>query len=109
VCPEFCVSDRFAKLQHSSVLPLAFTEHGALEASNVLKSDRSVEMSLLVIRAFVKMRDVLAERGEFARRLSEVERKLIRHDTTLQELHREIKALKADATPQPRRPFGFKA
>lgn len=101
--------DRFAKLKHSSVLPFAFTEHGDLEASSVLNSDRAVEMSLFVIRAFVKMRNMLAERGVFARRLAEVERKLMRHDTTLQEVYREIKALRQEAERPARRAIGFKS
>ena len=101
--------NRFANLKHSTVLPLAFTEFGALQAASVLKSDRAIEMSLFVVRAFVRMRDLLASRGEFARRLEAVERQLLRHDTTLQEIYREIKALRRDAEGTGKRAIGFRA
>jgi len=78
-------------------------------AANVLKSDRAIEMSLFVIRAFVKMRLLLTERGEFARRLDRIERKLLRHDTALQEIHREIRALRQETEASTRRRIGFQS
>jgi hypothetical protein len=57
-------------------LPYAFTEHGALQAANVLRSSRAVQMSVFVIRAFVKMRETLRAAPELARRLAALEKKL---------------------------------
>src|SRR5438105_5466514 len=57
-------------------LPYAFTEHGALQAANVLRSPRAVQMSVYVIRAFVKMREALRGTPELARKLAELEKKL---------------------------------
>src|SRR5256714_6437625 len=57
-------------------LPYAFTEHGALQAANVLRSKRAVQMSVFVIRAFVKMREALRSTPELARKLAELEKKL---------------------------------
>jgi predicted amino acid-binding ACT domain protein len=58
------------------ILPYAFTEHGALQAANVLRSSRAVQMSVFVIRAFVKMRETLRAAPELARKLAALEKKL---------------------------------
>ena len=57
-------------------LPYAFTEHGAVMEANVLNSERAVTMSVYVVRAFVKLREVLASSEELARKLDDLERKL---------------------------------
>ena len=57
-------------------LPMVFTEHGALMAANVLRSPKAVEMSVFVVRAFVKMREMLTGRADLARKLAELEKKL---------------------------------
>jgi predicted amino acid-binding ACT domain protein len=57
-------------------LPYVFTEHGALQAANVLRSKRAVQMSLFVIRAFVKMRETLLGTRELAKKLAALEKKL---------------------------------
>jgi hypothetical protein len=56
--------------------PYAFTEHGALQAANVLRSPRAVQMSVFVIRAFVKMRETLLGTRELAKKLAVLEKKL---------------------------------
>lgn len=57
-------------------MPLVFTEHGALMAANVLRSPKAVEMSVFVVRAFVKMREMLTGRADLARKLADLEKKL---------------------------------
>jgi hypothetical protein len=57
-------------------LPFAFTEHGAIMAANVLNSPRAVQMSVFVVRAFIRMRDFLGEAHDLARRLNAVEKEL---------------------------------
>src|SRR5207247_6682547 len=57
-------------------LPYAFTEHGAVMAANVLNSARAVQMSVFVVRAFAKMRSLLAEHRGLAKQLAELERRL---------------------------------
>jgi hypothetical protein len=64
-------------------LPYVVTEHGAVMAANVLNSERAVAMSVYVVRAVVKLREVLASTHELARRLDSLERKL----TSRQSLH----------------------
>ena len=68
--------DHLARLKFSPVLPRAFTEHGAIMAATVLNSPRAVQMSVFVVRAFVKMRAVLTDTRELARKLVAVEAEL---------------------------------
>jgi ORF6N domain len=67
--------DHLAKLKFSPVLPYAFTEHGAIMAASVLNSPRAVEVSIYVVRAFVKLREMVASNAELDRRLDELEQK----------------------------------
>jgi len=62
--------------QHRKYRPYAFTEHGALQAANVLRSPRAVQMSVFVIRAFIRMRQTLLGTRELAEKLAALEKKL---------------------------------
>lgn len=88
-------------------LPLAFTEHGAVAAAFVLNSPRAVEMSVFVVRAFLRLRQLVASQAELARKLDELERRVSAHDSDLQQVVQAIRSLVAPpATPRPR--IGFK-
>jgi len=89
-------------------LAWAFTEHGALMAANVLNGSRAIEMSVFVVRAFVELRNQYHVRDALAKHLDQIERKLLRHDTTLQEVYREIKALRRDAESAGKCAIGFR-
>jgi phage regulator Rha-like protein len=86
-------------------LPYAFTEHGAIMAASVLNSPRAVQMSVFVVRAFVKMREVLAQNGQLAKKLAELERKLTSrldvHEKAIVHILDEIKKLMEPLPPQP--------
>ena len=73
--------------------PYAFTEHGAIMAATVLSSSQAVEMSVFVVRAFVKMREQLMATATLAKRLAEVEKLLLTHDSTLRDLYQKIRPL----------------
>ena len=95
-------------------LPCVFTEHGAVMAANVLNSERAVAMSVYVVRAFVKLREVLASNSELAEKLDELERKLTGrldvHEKAIIQLFTQIKGLLRPPPPQPetkRRRIGF--
>jgi phage regulator Rha-like protein len=60
-------------------LPYVFTEHGALMAANVLNSKRAVEASVQVVRAFVRMRNMLASNAELGKKIEALERKYDSH------------------------------
>ncbi len=75
--------DRFARLKHSSILPYAFTEHGALQAANILNSPRAVEMSIYVVRAFIAMRRMAVDLKALADKVAELDKKYGRHDEVI--------------------------
>lgn len=86
----------------------AFTEHGAIMAANVLNSPRAVQMSVFVVRAFLKMRETLAQNKELAAKLPELERKLTArlddHEQAIIAILDEIKKLMKPAPePEPKR------
>ncbi len=87
--------DHLAKLKYSPSLPYAFTEHGALMLGNVLKSSRAVEVSLLVVRAFVQIREMLSSHKDIAAKLHQLERKLSSHDQAIAGLIDAIRQLMA--------------
>jgi hypothetical protein len=96
--------DHLANLRFSPSMPYAFTEHGALMAASVLNSQRAVEVSLYVVRAFVGLRDVLASHVELERRLKSLE---ARCDRQFKVVFDAIRELMRPAEPAKRRGIGF--
>lgn len=92
--------------------PFAFAEHGVIMAATILNSPRAVEMSVYVVRAFVKLREFLSSNEDLARKLAALERSLVALDLNTQrqfkEVYEAMRALKA-APSNPRRPIGFTA
>ena len=80
--------------------PYAFTEHGAIMAATVLNSDRAVQMSVFVVRAFVRLRELLATNQRLAGKIGELERRLDTHDSTITELIDAIKELMTPEEPK---------
>ena len=93
-------------------LPYVFTEHGALQAANVLNSQRAVEMSLYVVRAFVQLRELLSSNKELAKRLDQLEarigKKLATHDEAISAILAAIRELMQPPATK-RRGIGFTA
>jgi ORF6N domain len=87
-------------------LPFAFTEHGAIMAATVLNSKRAVQTSLFVVRAFVRLREMLATNRRLASKIYELENRLDSNDDVTHEIILALKELMA-APQSPRRPFGF--
>jgi hypothetical protein len=87
--------------------PFAFTEHGALMAATVLNSPHAVEMSLYVVRAFVRMREVLATHKDLATKLAALEQRIDSTDETIVEILAAIRQLMAPPEPKKKRPIGF--
>jgi phage regulator Rha-like protein len=86
--------------------PYAFTEHGAIMAATVLNSERAVQMSVFVVRAFVRLREMLATNRRLAGKMDELENRLDTHDSVIQELIENIKELMTPEDP-PRVRIGF--
>lgn len=96
--------------QHTKYRPHAFTEHGAIMVATVLNSARAVEMSVYVVRAFVRMREVISRNREIAKKLAELEQRIDSQDGTIVEIVQAIRSLTAAAQPppdKPRRKIGF--
>ena len=74
-------------------LPYVFTEHGAVMAASILNSPKAVEMSVEVVRAFVRLRQILASNRQLAAKVEELERKLATHDKVLKGHHGNIRSL----------------
>lgn len=87
-------------------LPYAFTEHGAIQAANVLSSVGAIEMSVYVVRAFVQLRQLLTSNMELARRLDElearIEQKLTGHDQAIAAMLSAIRQLMSSPAPKSR-------
>ena len=88
-------------------LPYAFTEHGAIMAANVLNSQRAIEISVFVVRAFVHLRRVLASHIELANKLQELEQQVSEHDEAIRSLVAAIRQLMASPQPEERSVIGF--
>jgi hypothetical protein len=88
--------------------PYVFTEHGALQAANILNSARAVQMSIFVVRAFARMREALRGTPELARKLTALEKKLTArldvHEAAIVEVLQEVmQILNPPPLPEPRR------
>jgi ORF6N domain len=88
--------------------PFAFAEHGAIMAATILNSPRAVEMSVFVVRAFVRLRELLASNSALARKLDELERKYKHHDEAIAAILSAIREL-TNPPQLKRRPIGFTA
>jgi len=84
--------------------PYAFTEHGAVMLAAVLKSKRAVEVSVFVVKAFVRMRRFLADQRQFALKLAEIESKLAAHDQSIKGVFDAIRQLMQKPKPAPEPP-----
>ena len=88
-------------------LPLAFTEHGAIMAATILNSPQATEVSVFVVRAFVRLREMVAANKELATKLDELERRVSHHDEAITNIVKAIRELATPPEPKPRRRIGF--
>jgi len=89
--------------------PYAFTEQGVAMLSSVLKSDRAVQVNIAIMRAFVKLREILATHHDLAKRLGELEDRFQQHDAQIQEVFDAIRALLVPKPDPGKRRIGFPA
>jgi hypothetical protein len=88
--------------------PWAFTEHGAIMLASVLNSDVAIEASVRVVRAFVRLREIISANSELAAKFAHLERRLDSHDEAIAQLFAAIRQLLAP-TPEKKREIGFHA
>lgn len=98
--------DHLKALKFSPQLPYAFTEQGVAMLSSVLNSDRAITVNILIIRAFVKLREILFTNKELAAKIEALERKYANHDRTIKEIFEAIKRL-WELPKEPKKKIGF--
>ena len=98
--------DHLEKLKYSPGYPYAFTEHGVIMAASVLNTKRAVEVSLYVVRVFVRLREMLSMNKELAHKLNQLEHKLEKHDGAIRSLFEAIRQLMVSPELK-RQPIGF--
>jgi hypothetical protein len=98
-----------SSMRHRGVTyrPWAFTEHGALMVANILRSDRAIQMSVFVVRAFVRLREHVAANTAVLRRLAEIDETLLRHDVALRDVYQKLLPLLQPSPDPPKRRIGF--
>jgi hypothetical protein len=89
--------------------PNAFTEHGAIMAATVLNSPEAIAMSVFVVRAFMQMREHLASNAAILKRLVEIDKTLLEHDSSLRTIWTKLQPLLAPPPEPPKRRIGFNA
>jgi hypothetical protein len=88
-------------------LPWAFTEHGAIMAATILRSERAVAMSVYIVRAFVRMREELLTHAVILKRLALIDRKLMQHDVVLRDVIEKLTPLLTLPERPPKPKIGF--
>src|SRR5438270_12188429 len=87
-------------------LPWAFTEHGAIMLASVLNSDIAVQASVRVVRAFVRLREMVAANVQLAAKLADLEHRLDSHDEAIVDLFAALKRLLESSEPKKKREIG---
>ena len=103
------ICDHLERLRYSPVFPRAFTEHGAIMAATVLNSPRAVQVSVYVVRAFVRLRRLLAGHKELGAKLDKLEARVGKHDRQIVALLDVIRQLVDPPPEPPKKRIGFQA
>jgi hypothetical protein len=85
----------------------AFTEQGVAMLSSVLGSPRAIQMNIAIMRAFVKLREILSTHTELALKLQQLEMRIEKHDGEIHAIFEAIRQLMAPPEPPPKRRIGF--
>lgn len=95
--------------KHIKYLPYAFTEQGVAMLSSILNSERAIQVNIIIMRAFVKIREMLSTHKELAAKLNELENKVEKHDAEIQAIFEAIHQLMEPPPEPPKRRIGFHA
>ncbi len=103
---QFVISNSAVKmgLRHR---PYAFTEEGVAMLSTVLNSERAIEVNIAIMRAFVRLREIMSTHKDLARKLGDIERKLGEHDEKFVIVFEAIRQLMAPPVAPPKPRIGF--
>jgi len=93
-------------MKHSVTLPYAFTEHGVAMLASVLNTEIAIKMSIIIIKTFVKLREIISTHKELSYKLSELEKRIEKHDLDIQEILKALRQLTSEPE-EPKRRIGF--
>ena len=93
--------------QHPKYLPYVFTEQGVAMLSSVLRSKKAIQVNIAIMRVFVRLKEIISTHKELAHKLSELERKIERHDEEIRSIFEAIRQLMAPPPEKKRRIIGF--
>ena len=96
--------DRFRPLKHSTSLPYAFNEHGVAMLSSVLNSERAIQVNIMIIKAFIRLRQVLLDHEELIGLFKKLETRVDQHDAVINEI---VEAIRELMTPVKTEAIGF--
>ncbi|MBI3291474.1 MAG: ORF6N domain-containing protein [Elusimicrobia bacterium] len=101
--------DKSGRGRHRKYLPYAFTEYGAVMVSSVLNTPIAIEASVLIARAFVKLRELLSTHKALAKKIEELEKHVGTHDQQILNIFERIRALMTPSLPppEPKRRIGY--
>lgn len=100
------ICDRFKSIKHSTALPYVFTEQGIAMLSSVLNSNRAIMVNIQIMRAFVKLKELLLTHKDLALKIEELEKKYAGHDEKIQKIFEAIRQLMLPPE-EPKRVIGF--
>jgi len=98
---------QFKQMKHSYALPFAFTEHGVAMLASVLNSEKAIRISIFIIKAFVKLREMITTNKELAYKLTELEHKIGKHEDDIQLIFEAIRKLMEPPPEKPKPLIGF--
>jgi hypothetical protein len=101
--------DHLKKLKFSKSLPFAFSEHGVLMAATILNTSQAVEVSVFIIRAFIRLRQAISEYKDLVNKIAQIERQLTEHDDQLIKILDAFKQLLKPDLPKRDYRIGFQA
>lgn len=103
------ICDHLRALKFSYQFPYAFTEQGVAMLSSVLNSERAIQVNILIMRAFTKLKEILLTHKELSAKIDVLERKYAEHDQTIKEIFAAIKRLLEPPPAKPKPQIGFHA
>jgi len=99
--------DQLNSMKHSTSQPYVFTEQGVAMLSSVLNSERSIQVNILIMRAFTKLREILLTHRELAEKIDSLEKRYAEHDETIKGIFEAIKQLLEPPRVKEKRIVGF--
>jgi len=94
--------------QHLKYRPYAFAEHGALMVASILNSPNAVAMSIFIVRAFIQQREVLAANEAILKRLADIDKTLLQHNSALRDIYQKLMPLLQPPPDPPKPKIGFR-